>query len=156
MRGGRTFIGDSGWANRARLDPLGGMRLAGISASSPSRSKIPASSAGSVSFPGRESLLHSVSTAHLHGKSDTQSHRRRPVPGSVAHVGTTVTITPAPISNSFCSRQIERKSLKTAHCIDYSSAKNKSKAHIEIQRVLLSRMGFDDYSSAKNKSKGAQ
>jgi hypothetical protein len=38
--------------------------------------------------------------------------------------------------------------------IDYSSAKNKSKAHIEIQRVLLSQMGFDDYSSAKNKSKG--
>jgi hypothetical protein len=83
-----------------------------------------------------------------------KAHRRRPVSGSVAHVGTTVTITTAPISNSFCSRQIERISLKTAHCIDYSSAKNKSKAHIEIQRVLLSQIGFDDYSSAKNKSKG--
>ena len=71
-RGGPTFIGDSVWASRARLDPLGGMRLAGISASSASRSKIPVSSAGSVSVPGRESLRRSVSTAHLHGKSDTK------------------------------------------------------------------------------------
>ena len=69
-----------------------------------------------------------------------KAHRRRSVPDRVAHVGTTVAITPAPISNSICSRQIERISQKMTHCIDYSSAKNKSKGHNEIQRSARVRL----------------
>jgi hypothetical protein len=58
-----------------------------------------------------------------------KAHRRRSMPGSLAHVGTTVAITPAPkISRRGAMRYSVRR------WSDYSSAKNKCRLSMEIGR----------------------